>query len=186
MRGRRGGVERKTHTHTKNVNTADWAKLLDVLRTITACPLPPPPPPPAPLPLLQRWKVFLSAEICLKKKHAIHMNNSNNSRGYIIMLENESLKDKKKKRKWKKKKNEWISVASLSLCFLGSSPFVLFIRLAFVEKEEKRQQVAFFFFAEPAKKKKKEIPFVKHEVEAGQWSQRAPLCPLSFTSTALA
>ena len=59
-------------------------------------------------------------------------------------------------------------MASLSLCFLGSSPGVLVIRLAFVEKEEKRQQVAFFFFAEPAKKKKKEIPFVKHEVEAGQ------------------
>lgn len=74
------------------------------------------------------------------------------------MLENESLKDKKKKRDMEEKKNEWISVASLSLCFLGSSPFVLFIRLAFVEKEEKRQRVAFFFFRWASKKKKKRDP----------------------------
>lgn len=81
------------------------------------------------------------------------MNNRNNNKGYIITLENESLKDKKKT--WKEK-NEWIWVASLSLCFLGSSPFVLFIRLAFVEKGEKRQKVAFFF--RWASKKKKRDP----------------------------
>ena len=151
-------VSNEKHTHTKNVNTADWAKLLDVLRTITACPLPPPPPPPAPLPLLQRWKVFLSAEICLKKKHAIHMNNSNNSRGYIIMLENESLKDKKKKRDMEEKKKR---VNFGGFTFLVLSRFLSICTVysvGFCGKGGKKAAGSFFFFRWASKKKKKRDP----------------------------
>lgn len=152
MRGRRGGVERKTHTQkkrqysglskatrcTSHYHSVSFAAAAATTTTAAASAM---------------NSVFVCRNL-LKKKHAINMNNRNNNKGYIITLENESLKDKKKDMEGKKRVNFGgftflVLSRFLSICTVYS--------VGFCGKGGKKAKGSFFFRWASKKKKRSHL-----------------------------